>query len=460
MRVLQVGTYDRGGGAEAVAWQLLEEYRRQGHRATMAVGEKRGTDPDVLLVSGGGVHGKWKKLCHLLAKLLLPFEGKVRGVWQLRRALYTWVASPKQWHDLYQGKESFDFPDTWHLLDLWQGKPDIVHCHNLHGGWLSHGGYFDLRALSWLSHQVPTVLTLHDAWLLSGHCACVFDCNRWESGCGQCPDLRTYPAILRDSTAFNWRRKKHIYEGSRLYVAAPSRWMMNQVRRSILAPAIADCRVIPNGVDLEVFRPASQSHARDLLGLRQDVKILLFVANSARSNIFKDYLTVEASAIQVGASFHGQRVLLAVLGEGGEPQSFTNGEIRYYPFEDKRELVAQFYQAADIYLHAAKSDNFPTTILEAQACGVPVIATAVGGIPEQIDEGRTGFLVPAGDAAAMAGRIVQLLMNDALRAQMGVAAAETAARLFDLRVQAETYLNWYQQIIDRQRCARAVSHAS
>jgi hypothetical protein len=55
---------------------------------------------------------------------------------------------------------------------------------------------------------------------------------------------------------------------------------------------------------------------------------------------------------------------------------------------------------------------------------------------------------------------VQLLMNDALRAQMGVAAAETAARLFDLRVQAETYLNWYQQIIDQQKCARAVSHAS
>ena len=124
MRILQVGTYDRGGGAEAVAWQLLEEYRRRGHKAMLAVGEKRGTDPDVFLISGRGAHGKWEQLCDQLARQLQPFEGKVRGVWQLRKALHTWVASPKQWHDLYLGKESFDFPDPWRLLDSRQGRRD------------------------------------------------------------------------------------------------------------------------------------------------------------------------------------------------------------------------------------------------------------------------------------------------------------------------------------------------
>jgi glycosyltransferase involved in cell wall biosynthesis len=426
----------------------------------MAVGEKRGTDSDVLRVSGEGGHGEWGKLCHRLAKQLLPLEGKVRGVWQLRRALHTWVASPKQWHDLYLGKESFDFPDTWRLLDSWQGRPDIVHCHNLHGGWLSHGGYFDLRALPWLSRQVPTVVTLHDTWLLSGHCAYTLGCERWRSGCGDCPDLTIYPAISKDATAFNWRRKKDIYARSSLFIATPSRWLMAQVEQSMLAPAIAEAKVIPNGVDLTVFCPGEKEEARALLQIPQHGKILLFVANAAKSNMFKDFRTIHEAALLVGAQLRTERIRLIVLGESAGSEHFENGDVLFVPFEQDRRVIARYYRAADVHVHAAKSDTFPNTVIEARACGTPTVATAVDGIPEQVEEGRTGFLVPPGDAAAMAKRIVQVLMNDALRAQMGVAAAETASRLFDLRLQAETYLDWYQEVIERQKCARAVSHAS
>lgn len=426
----------------------------------MAVGEKRSTDPDVMCISEGGVHGKWGMLCHKFAEQLLPLEGKMRGVWQLRRALDTWIASPKRWNDLYLGREYFYFPNTWHLLDSWQGKPDIVHCHNLHGGWLSHGGYFDLRALPWLSRQVPTVVTLHDTWLLSGHCAYTLGCERWRSGCGDCPDLTVYPAISRDATAFNWRRKKDIYARSSLFISTPSRWLMAQVEQSMLAPAIAEARVVPNGVDLTVFCPGKMEEARALLDLPQNAKVLIFVANAAKSNMFKDFRTIHEAALLVGARFRAGRIILIVLGESAGSERFENGEIRFVPFEQDRRVIARYYQAADVHVHAAKSDTFPNTVLEARACGTPTVATAVDGIPEQVEEGRTGFLVPAGDADAMASRVVQLLMNDALCAQMGVTAAETASRLFDLHLQAEAYLGWYQQIIERQKCARAVSHAS
>lgn len=426
----------------------------------MAVGEKRSTDPDILCISVGVVRGKWGMLCHKFAKQLLPLEGKVRGVWQLRRALHTWVASPKRWRDLYLGREYFHFPNTWHLLDSWQGRPDIVHCHNLHGGWLSHGGYFDLRALPWLSRQVPTVVTLHDTWLLSGHCAYTLGCERWRFGCGNCPDLTVYPAVSRDATAYNWRRKKSIYARSSLFISTPSRWLMAQIEQSMLAPAIAEARVIPNGVDLTVFCPGKKEEARALLHLPQHVKVLLFVANAAKSNMFKDFRTIHEAALLVGARLRAEQIMLIVLGESASSEHFGNGEVRFVPFEQDRRVIARYYHAADVHVHAAKSDTFPNTVIEARACGTPTVATAVDGIPEQVEEGRTGFLVPAGDAAAMARRIVQLLVNDDLRAQMGVAAAETAARLFDLRVQVETYLDWYQQIIERQKCASAVSHAS
>lgn len=235
---------------------------------------------------------------------------------------------------------------------------------------------------------------------------------------------------------------------------------MAQVEQSMLAPAIAEARVIPNGVDLTVFCPGNMEEARAFLDLPQNAKVLIFVANAAKSNRFKDFPTIHEAVLLVGARFRAERTILIVLGESAGSEGFENCEVRFVPFEQDRRVIARYYQAADVHVHAAKSDTFPNTVLEARACGKPTVATAVDGIPEQVEEGRTGFLVPAGDADAMASRVVQLLENDTLRAQMGVAAAETASRLFDLHSQATTYLDWYQQIIEQQNCARAVSHAS
>src|SRR5262245_59012697 len=144
-----------------------------------------------------------------IGDLLSPWRGRVR--WAERaHTLFTYhIGQPHRWLQIRCGYEDFNFPASWHLLDLPPERPDILHCHNL------HGSYFDLRALPWLSQQVPVVLTLHDAWLLSGHCAHSFDCQRWQTGCGQCPDLAIPPAIRRDATAYNWRRKRDVYTKSR-----------------------------------------------------------------------------------------------------------------------------------------------------------------------------------------------------------------------------------------------------
>jgi glycosyltransferase involved in cell wall biosynthesis len=458
MRILQISTYDKGGGAEAIAWQLFSEYRRRGHRSTMVVGEKRTTDPDIISAPSGSTisFGGWTAR---LSQRLLPYEGRVRGAWRMRRWLEAYAAHPTNWVQTQLGRENFNFPGTWRLLELLKDSPDILHCHNLHGGWLPQGGYFDLRALPWLSRQVPTLITLHDTWMLSGHCAYTLGCDRWKTGCGQCPDLSIYPALLRDGTTFNWRRKKSIYADSRLYIATPSRWLMHQVEQSMLSPAMVEGRVIPNGVDTTVFLPGPKERARDSLGLPRNAKILLFVANAAKQNPFKDYKTVEECVFRVGVRYRNQKVLFVVLGQAEESVFFENGEIRFFAFHRDRGMMARFYQAADIYVHAAKSDTFPNTVLEALACGLPVVATAVDGIPEQVEEGRSGFLVPPGDAEAMAARATQLLSNETLRTGMGAMAAERAAGLFGLPKQVDAYLGWFEQIFAHRTRDRAAAHA-
>jgi glycosyltransferase involved in cell wall biosynthesis len=460
LRILQVNTNEISGGAQRVAWNLFRSYRSRGYGSWLAVGHRSG-NPDVLVMSHGLRRSGWSRFWWSLHERCQSLDGNGR--------VSRWVqlaAEPRAILDYYWGIENFHYPGAWNVLDMVPRFPDILHCHNL------HGGYFDLRALSWLSHQLPTVITLHDAWLLSGHCAHSLNCERWRIGCGQCPDLSIYPAVTRDATAFNWQRKLEIYKNSRLYLAIPSRWLMQKVEESILSLSIAGARVIPNGVDLTVYHPDVDRRAtRESLGLPQDRKILLFTANGIRANIWKDFRTLRSAISRVAASKTGQTVLFVGLGENGSPERIGQAEIHFVPYQSAPEAVARYYQAADIYIHAARADTFPNTILEALACGTPVIATAVGGIPEQVKGLRckddsansygldqaTGFLVSAGDGEELAARIDELLGDDVLRIRLSTNAAADVRQRFDLERQVEAYLDWYDAIrrdFDRDRACK------
>jgi len=412
LAVLQVSTYDLIGGAERVAWNLFQTYRQRGHASWLAVGTKLGTDPDVFLIPGHGRDGLSARLAKALDRML--------------------------------GIEDFRFPGTRQLLNATERRPDVVHCHNL------HGGYFDLRALAWLSRQLPVVVTLHDAWLLSGHCAHSFDCGRWRTGCGRCPDLTIEPAIRRDATGYNWRRKRRVFRASRLCVATPCRWMMEKVKQSMLAPAILEAQVIPNGVDLSTFHPAHKEQARSALGIPVEALVVLFAATAVRQNTWKDYPTVRAGVALTAGQLHEREVVFIALGQEGPAERIGSAGVRFVPYQTDPEAVARYYQAADVYVHAARADTFPNTVLEALACGTPVVGTAVGGIPEQIEDGRNGYLVPMGDAPALAERLTRLLSDDGLRRGMGIQATDGARRRFDVSRQADAYLGWYRRLAQRQ----------
>jgi glycosyltransferase involved in cell wall biosynthesis len=433
--ILQLSTSDREGGAERVAWNLFQAYRARGHASWLAVGKKRSDDADVFSIVRPPIWAKW---CGTMEERLSPWDGQMGGVKALRRALHL-LSDVQGVRSRRRGTEDFNYFGSRSLLSLPPLRPDIVHAHNL------HGGYFDLRVLPQLSHRVPVMLTLHDAWLLSGHCAHSFGCERWRTGCGQCPALGTAPAIRRDATAFNWRRKRDIFARSRFYVATPCRWLLDRVGQSILAPAVIEGRVIPNGVDIQVFRPGDRLAARQALGIPANVPVLLFAANGIQLNTFKDYATLRGAMVALGESSTNDILFLA-LGETGPDERIGKVLIRFVAPVAEPGLVAGYYQAADLYLHAARADTFPNTILEALACGTPVIATAIGGIPEQVADGETGLLVPPGDQVAMAQAISRLLADPGWRARMGAAAASAALRDFPLALQVDRYLDWYQAI--------------
>jgi glycosyltransferase involved in cell wall biosynthesis len=254
---------------------------------------------------------------------------------------------------------------------------------------------------------------------------------------------------------------------------------MRKVEQSMLAPAISEARVIPNAVDLSVFCPYDKRQARMALGLPLNLqtKILLFTANGIRRNRWKDYKTMRAAVALVAEHLQGQEVLFLALGEDAPVERIGRAEVRFVPYEKDRGAVARYCQAADVYVHAARAEVWGLTITEALACGTPVVATAVGGIPEQVkglglfDSGfcqadlnryslddATGVLVAAEDAEGMAAGVERLLQDNPLRFRLGENAARDAVQRFDLQRQADAFLGWYQEILQDRVSRQCPTH--
>ncbi|MBC8184621.1 glycosyltransferase [candidate division KSB1 bacterium] len=395
----------------------------------MAVGYKRSDNPQVFLIPNEAYRNKWAKTWSSIGAL----TGKVHGIARLRK-FADWIGEPRRHFDKKRGYEDFHFPGTRQLLSLTPSKPDIIHCHNL------HGNYFDLQALVWLSRHVPVILNLRDSWALTGHCAYFLNCERWKFGCGKCPDLSIYPPIQHDATAYNWQRKREIYEKSQLYVTAPSEWLMKKVLASMLSGI--QHRVIPNAIDLNVFSPGSKVDARKALNLPTNANIILFTWHSR----FKDFNTVEKALNQLDKR-EDEELIFICLGKMMTEKVVGKGIMFFPGFQRSPEQMAKYYRASDVFIHSAKDEAFGKTIAEAMACGVPVIATNIGGIPEQIEDGINGFLVPPKDSGSITDRISQLLSNRELGRRMGIKASKNAHQYYGLDRQVDDFLEWYEEII-------------
>lgn len=447
LSILQINKSDQGGGAERIARDLFYAYGKRGCHSRLAVAEKHIEENGIIRVPRVTDCQPWARFWHT-ARIRFDEASRRRpgrGLWRLSH-LARWMGEPVGAWNQFWGIEDYNFKTQRQFLMPLMSASDIVQCHNL------HGYYFGLKALPQMSQRTAVVLTLHDSWMLSGHCAHSFGCERWKNGCGHCPDLTIYPEVSRDRTAYNWRRKKRIYANSKVYVTAPSHWLMRRVEQSMLMPAVIEKRVIPNGVDQAIFRPDDKQKARGALGIPPDARVLLFAANGICNNPWKDYQMLRTVLRRLAALEDSRHCLMIALGDKAPPgEQHAGVDVRFVPYQKNPTDVARYYQAADVYIHAAKADTFPLTVLEALSCGTPVVATAVGGIPEQVEEGITGYLVSPGDAESMATRITALLQNDEQRRQMEQNAASDAKRRFGIDGQVDAYVSWFEEIQDARR---------
>ncbi|MCP3901997.1 MAG: glycosyltransferase [Planctomycetes bacterium] len=426
--IVTLNATDHAGGAEAMAWALANAAEQAGYRTRFVAGVRHGDDPRCVATP----RSPWWRTWHGLAQ-------RVSTIAPLRIAAKALAEPARVWHAT-RGSEHFGHPWTPRLDELVGQRPALVHAHNL------HGDYFDLRALPALTRETPWLVTLHDAWLLAGHCCHSLECERWRDGCGACPHLDLPMRKLRDRTAANWRVKREIYRRSRLAIACPSQWIMDRAKDSILAGAVTEARLIANGVDTEVFSPGPSTDARARLDLPGEGACLLFAATTPANNPWKDFATLEAALERLGSGPSGP--LAVALGQRGADRTYGSTRLVFRPYETDPARLADYYRAADLYVHPARAETFGLVVAEAMACGRAVIATNIGGLAEQVVHGETGLLVEPGDAAGLADAVGALLADPARREAMGGAARDRARERFDARDQRRRYVDWYSELID------------
>jgi glycosyltransferase involved in cell wall biosynthesis len=290
-------------------------------------------------------------------------------------------------------------------------KPDVVHLHAFYG-WL---GYETLAAVA---REFPTAYTPHDPRPIGQIEPACWDCTR-NTTCLNCPLIT--PVVrytLVKHRYFHQRLKRqwvHRRTPRSLEVIGVSQWFVERMRQQEMRRF--RLRHLPNGVDPAIFRPVADAKQR--LGLDDSTDLILFLSTPAtrwRVNERKGMLPLaEAFLDQVAARFPR-----AVLGVAGDLLVPNHPRVRGLGYIAKADLPL-WYSAAAVYVLPSMGDNLPYTVLEAMSCGCPVIATDVGGIPEQVDHGKTGLLMPDNSPANIASALTSILEDGARARAMGQA---------------------------------------
>lgn len=407
MRIAHIGTADNSGGAARASYQIHIGLLKEGHESSMVVGQQTEQRPEIDRIG--------------FPRTLL---GKVCG--RCVQKFETWTGLQYLWQPL---KHRFlDHPSV--------KNADIIHLHNL------HGNFFSFSILPKLSKVAPLVWTLHDTWALTGHCSYTYDCERWQSGCGRCPNLGEYPKISLDTTAMLWRKKHQSYRNSRITLAAPSEWLSRMAQSSPLFEG-CEVRCIPYGIDLQEFRPGGQLEARDALAIPRDAKVLMVVAFNENvegasrkgASFFKDALT----ALELKP-----RPWILAVGSKGMFEAFKETfSVREVGYLSSSNMMRQCYVAADVFVLPTLADNLPVSLIEATASGTPSVAFQVGGVPDIVRHKETGYLAKYKDSGDLAHGINWMLSDDSRRVSMGRRCRELAEREYSLALEVERYLDLY-----------------
>jgi len=407
MQVLHLNYSDINGGAARAAYRIHHALRDAGVDSTMLVNKASAGDWTTVSPQGS--------LRQIIA-MLRPYAGGL-----MKKTLSTESPIPHSPAIL---------SSNW-LKRVNASDADVVHLHWVQGEMLSIA---DIGRI-----EKPIVWTLHDMWAFCGaeHYTEEF---RWREGYRR----KNRPAYESgfDLNRWTWERKRKHWQRP-MQIVTPSRWLADCVRESELMRDWP-VSVIPNCLDIERWKPMEQALARELLGLPTDVPLLLFGAMGGWRDPRKGFDLLTAALGHLRGEIPGLE--LVVFGQLAPRNPSDLGFPIHYTghLHDDLSLRA-LYSAADALVVPSRQDNLPNTAVEAQACGTPVVAFNIGGLPDILEHQHTGYLAKAFETEDLAAGIRWVLEAGAFQSRR-MRARERAVAIFSSAVVAGSYISAYDNI--------------
>ena len=426
MKVVHLCAQDFGGAGKA-AYRLHKGLLAIGIDSTLIVLDKKSGDPSVKVISD----------YDQISPSYCEFPDSYNSV----RMKLLW----KHWAEIFReykcrpgGLEIFTDSSSNVKLNLVKEvlDADIINLH-----WVA--GMINFAELSASLKGKKIVWTLHDMNAFTGGCHYSSGCEKYLSSCGACPQLGSNDSNDLSKKIFDLKKKA--YDKLGINIITPSKWLGNEAQRSSLFSKY-NVNVIPYGLPLNVFKPVKKSEARGWANIPYSTKVVLFGADSLTNNRkgFK-YLIEALNNIDTSET---KDILLLTFGSS-PVNLIDNSKYKVKnlgPISDERAL-AVIYSIADVYVIPSLQDNLPNTVLESLACGTPVAGFNIGGIPDMIEHKKNGYLAGNADPENLAKGILWLLDNS--NEQLRDACRKFAELNFDLKIQAEAYLNLYRKINEK-----------
>lgn len=318
--------------------------------------------------------------------------------------------------------DMFSFPNSETditELELFQ-EADIINLHWV-PRFLDYPSFFK-------KCKKPVVWTLHDM-------------NPFSGGFHYKRDQEKNSGLIKEIDQQIFSIKKAAYQHCQsLNIVTPSQWMYHEAKKSEL---LGDFPIhhIPYGLNTYIFKMHEQTFARRVFNLPEDKRILLFISDSLRNERKGFDLLLNALS-----EIKDDSIWLCTLGKANvEIDQLTNmsslGKI-----SDER-LISLLYSACDAFVMPSREDNFPNVLLEATACGTPVIAFPIGGVPDIIQHGENGLLAEELSAKALKDTIEIFLSN-----QYNFKAENIRSftvNNYSLDIQASSYISLYHSLRDQ-----------
>ncbi len=318
-------------------------------------------------------------------------------------------------------------------------RPDVVHLHCINGYFVNiyHLVGFLKR------HHIRTVLSLHAEFMHTANCGYALDCERWRTGCGQCPRRRQETkSLFVDGTARSWRKMRAAFEGfgPGLTVTSVSPWLMERAKQSPILGAARHVTVM-NGLDTGTFHPYGAEVAQAdkvRFGLAEERKIVFHATPGftlSETNIKGGRFVCELAQRMPGVEF-------VVAGPYDAGISVPEN-VKLLGRVSNQEDLASLYSLADATVLTSRKETFSMVTAESLSCGTPLVGFLAGG-PESIAPKEYASFVEYADVEALKAQLEQLLARPADREAI---ASEAEAR-YARRVMTEAYINVYKNLID------------